>query len=247
LGVGVLNETDIIAWGEEARGPVSGLLLAAGRGERMRPLTDAVAKPALLVGDKPLGAYGLQLLAELGGPIAINLSWLPYETRAALEPYAPPNTLWLMETPEPYGSAGTVAALLSALADTFVVLNADTLTDLRLTDLLATHLRVGAPVTLAVRRVDSGADLEIQDGRAQRYIDRRAEPHAAGAMYIGAAAFERDLVTRLLEPGKVAGLGEAVFAPLANRGEIAVHEHAGFALDVGTPERLAEARRLFNG
>jgi NDP-sugar pyrophosphorylase family protein len=212
----------------------------------MRPLTDALAKPALLVGDKPLGAYGLQLFAELGGPIAVNLSWLRYETRAALEPYAPPNTLWFMETPEPYGTAGTVAALLSALADTFVVLNADTLTDLRLTDLLATHLRVGAPVTLAVRRVDSGADLEIQDGRAQRFIDRRDEPHTAGAMYIGAAAFERDLVAPLLQPGKVAGLSEAVIAPLANRGEMAVHEHAGFALDVGTPEKLMEASRIFS-
>jgi len=221
------------------------LLLAAGRGERMRPLTDSVAKPALLVGDKPLGAYGLKLVAELGGRVAVNLSWLADETKAVLGPFAPPNTLWLVEAPEPYGTAGTVAALLSDLAATFVVLNADTLTDLRLSDLLGTHRRMEVPATLAVRRVTARADLEIHGGRALRYIDRRAEPRASGAMYIGAAAFERDLIAPRLEPGKVAGLGEALFRPLAERGEIAVHEHAGFALDVGTPERLAEARRMF--
>jgi len=224
-------------------GAVVGLLLAAGRGRRLRPLTDAVAKPALLVGGKPLGAYGLELLAELGGRVAVNLSWLPDQTRTILEPYVPPDTLWLVESPEPYGTAGTVAGLLPVLADTFVVVNGDSLMNLRPADLLATHRRVAASATLAVHHVTSGADLEIVDDWAVRYIDRRADPAASGAVYIGVAAFERRMIAPLLEPGRVAGLGEAVFRPLAERGELAVHVHHGFALDVGTPERLAEARR----
>jgi NDP-sugar pyrophosphorylase family protein len=211
----------------------------------MRPLSDSVAKPALPIGDKPLGAYGLRLLAELGGRVAVNLSWLPDATRVALEPYAPPNTLWFVEAPEPYGTAGTVAALLPALASTFVVLNADLLTNLQLTELLSTHRRLAAPATLAVKQVDTGADLEIHNGRALRFVDRRAEPDFPGAMYLGAAALERDLVAPLLELGETAGLAESLIKPLANRGEIAVHEHAGFAMDIGTPDRLAEARRLF--
>ena len=222
-----------------------GLLLAAGRGERMRPLTDSIAKPALVVGDRPLGAYGLLLLAELGGRLAVNLSWFADETRTALEPYAPPDTLWFVETPEPYGTAGTVAALLSDLASTFVVFNADLVTDLRVRDLLATHRHIGAPATLAVRPVVTGADLEVRNGLAHRFVDRRAEPNRAGAMYIGVAVLERDLVAPLLTAGEVLGLAETVFQPLADHGDVAVHEHAGVALDVGTPERLAEARRMF--
>ena len=224
---------------------IVGVLFAAGRGERMRPLSDSVAKPALPLGDRPLGAYGLRMLAGLGGRAAVNLSWLPDATRAALEPFAPPDTLWLVEAPEPYGTAGTVAALLPVLASTFIVLNADLLTDLRLAELLSTHRRMGAPATLAVVRVTAGADLEIHNGRALRFVDRRTEPDTPGAMYIGAAVLERDLIAPLLPgPGRVAGLGAVVIKPLADRGEIAVHEHAGLALDIGTPERLAEARRV---
>jgi mannose-1-phosphate guanylyltransferase len=211
----------------------------------MRPLTDSVAKPALLVGDRPLAAYGLQLLSELGGRLAVNLSWFAGTARRALEPYAPPNTLWLVESPEPYGTAGTVAALLPELADTFVVFNGDLLTDLRLGVLLATHRREAAPATVAVRSVPSGADLEVHDGRATRFIDRRVQGDEPGALYIGAAVIERDHVAPLLQPGKIAGLGEAVIKPLADRGELAVHEHSGYAIDVGTPAQLSRARRMF--
>ena len=220
------------------------MLLAAGRGERLRPLTDGVAKAAVVVGDRPLGAYGLAKLSELGAPPAVNLSWLAEATRAALEPYAPPGTVWLVESPEPYGTAGTLAALLPRLAPTFVTLNADVLTDLSPDELLATHQRVGAAATVAVRQVNSAADLAVSGDRATRFIDRRAEPGAPGFAFIGMAAFERDGVAPLLEPGKIAGIGEAILRPLAQSGELAVHLHKGDALDVGTPERLAEARRI---
>ncbi len=226
---------------------IVGILLAAGRGKRLRPLTDSVAKPALMVGDKPLGAYGLEMLKELEGRLAVNLSWLPEPTKEALAPFAPPDTLWLIEPPEPFGTAGTVAELLPQLAPTFVVANADAITDLNVNDLLETHRRLKAPATVASRRVDEGADLQVGDERAVRFIDRRTEPNAAGHLYIGVAAFDRDRVAHLLEPGKVAGLGEAVLKPLAEQGELAVHEHAGSALDVGTPERLEAARRFVAG
>lgn len=229
---------------EVAESGLGAVLFAAGRGERMRPATDTVPKPALRVKGKPLGAYGLESLRVLGAPILVNLSWLPEIGRAALEPYAPPGTRWLLEEPRAYGTAGTLAAVVEDLAATFVTLNADTLTDLRPEDLLATHRRIGAPATVAVVPVEVRADLEIDGERAVRFIDRRAEPGAPGFLFIGMAAFERDALAPLLEPGKVAGLGEVVLRPLAERGELAVHVHDGYALDVGTHERLEDARRL---
>lgn len=61
------------------------MLLAAGRGERMRPLTDTVPKPLLIVGGRPLIAWHLAALARAGiREVVINLSWLGEKLRAAL-------------------------------------------------------------------------------------------------------------------------------------------------------------------
>jgi N-acetyl-alpha-D-muramate 1-phosphate uridylyltransferase len=61
------------------------MVLAAGRGERMRPITDSLPKPLLRVGGRPLIAWHLQALARAGvREVIINLSWLGAQLRAAL-------------------------------------------------------------------------------------------------------------------------------------------------------------------
>ena len=60
----------------QAGSPLRAMILAAGRGERMRPLTDAVPKPLLAVGGKPLIQYHIESLAAVGvREIVINLAW----------------------------------------------------------------------------------------------------------------------------------------------------------------------------
>ena len=61
------------------------MILAAGRGERMRPLTDSLPKPLLLLGGKPLIAWHLEALARAGlAEVVVNLSWQGQALRAAL-------------------------------------------------------------------------------------------------------------------------------------------------------------------
>jgi len=65
--------------------PVRAMILAAGRGERMRPLTDATPKPLLAVGGKPLIQYHIESLATAGvREIVINLAWKGAQLREAL-------------------------------------------------------------------------------------------------------------------------------------------------------------------
>src|SRR6185312_11484952 len=66
------------------------MVLAAGRGERMRPLTDSTPKPLLPVAGKPLIVYHLEALARAGiRDVVINLSWLGEQIRERLGNGAP--------------------------------------------------------------------------------------------------------------------------------------------------------------
>ncbi len=216
------------------------VLFAAGRGERLRPLTNDVPKPCLPLLDIPLAAWGLGTLLSFGaGSVVINTAYRAAQVAAGLEPYAG-DARFVIEKPHPYGTAGTLAALRGDFGRRVLTWNADELSDLHPSDLMATHGRLGAPATLAVVPVGAGADLELSGDTASAFVDRRARPVASGARYIGVAVFDR-AVLDLLSPTRPLGLAEALIEPLVARGEVAVHRHGGYALDVGTPERYLQA------
>ena len=213
---------------------VAAVLFAAGRGQRLRPLTDEVAKPALPLLDVPLAAFGLRRLFEAAPAVVVNVRHLPGSVTAAVAPYVTGESRLdsLYETPEAYGTAGTLVALKERLTSPFLTWNADLLTDLSAVELLAAHVQSGAPATVAVAEVDGGADFELHGGRAIGFVDRRAGS-AAGGVFLGAAAFDRSVLEAL--PGtRPLGLGETVLASLARSGELAVVRHAGYWRDVGT-------------
>ena len=217
---------------------MTGILLAAGIGERLRPLTGSIPKPALPLLDIPLGAWGLRSILEATNDVVVNASYSSDIVFGALAPYGEFETL--DEGDEPWGTGGTLSALRGRISDTALVCNGDSLTDVSAERLLAEHRRTGAAATLAVRSVDAGADLVIEKDRATAFIDRRSEPNTAGARYVGVAAFEARTLT-LLPDSRPSGLAESLLRPLAESGQIHVYDSSGYALDVGTVARYLEA------
>ena len=222
-------------------GLVRSLLLAAGRGKRLRPLTDVTPKPVVPLLDVPLAAFALPRLVAAVAPVAMNLSHLAPRAQEALRPFVVGKPVEiLLEPAEPFGSGGTVANLRDRLDRWLLTYNSDLLSDIDLAALLREHERGGAQATLAVREVKRGADFELNRGRALRFIDRRERADAAGAMFLGVGVFSKDALD-LLPDRKPLGLGESLIAPLVIEGEAAVFRHNGYALDVGTLERYLQA------
>jgi mannose-1-phosphate guanylyltransferase len=217
---------------------IGSVLFAAGRGERLRPLTDVIPKPALPILDIPVGAGALKALLQVAPPVAVNVSHLGDLVESALRPFAPPGTLEIFAEPAvPYGTAGTLRELREHLGARVVTCNADVMTDLDPAALVATHDRLGAAATVAVRRVDNGADFVADGDAAGRFLDRRSESDRSGVAFIGMAVFETSALD-LLPKSLPAGLGEALLRPLVERGEVALHVHDGYAADIGTPARF---------
>lgn len=221
-------------------GLVRSVLLAAGRGKRLRPLTDQLPKPAVPLLDVPLAAYALARLAPIAPPVVMNLSHLAERAREALHPYLSSASVEIMMEPaEPFGSGGTLAVLRERVAESLLTYNSDLLSDLDLDGFVAAHRRLGALATLAVREVEEGADLAVDGDRAARFIDRRRRQDSRGALYLGVAMFQRDALN-LLSDDKPLGLGESLIAPLVAASQVAVFRHDGYALDVGTLERYLQ-------
>lgn len=213
------------------------MLLAAGIGSRLQPLTDAVPKAGLPLLDVPLAAWGLADLRRLGGPIIMNLSRNHEVVRAALGSGLDGVEV-SVEVPEPLGSATTIAALQDRFSGPVVTRNADLLSSLSSVDVVRTHLRSGALATIAIQPVARGADLVGSDG-SLRLVDRRVED-VPGHRFLGVSVFEPAALA-LAESGGPRDLASGLLAHLIARGEITTYEHDGYALDVGTPGRYLEA------
>jgi len=226
------------------------LIFAAGKGERMRPLTERTPKPLLEVAGKPLIAWHLEKLSALGvHEVVINTSWLAQ----CFEPALGNGSRWGLrlrysyEGPEPLETGGGMQHALKLLGDApFILVNGDIWTDFDFARLpreprgLAHLLMVDNPT---------------QHPRGDYRLDDGGLLHAEGdskLTYSGIGVYRPALLDGWQQViGNVAGADENPprfkLAPLlqaAMRGGLVSGEHhAGRWTDVGTPERLAQLDR----
>lgn len=215
------------------------MILAAGRGERMRPLTDHCPKPLLPAADKPLIVYHLERLAAAGfKDIIINHAHLGEQLVAALGDGSGWG-LTITWSPEPVGAletAGGIRQALAHLADDndspFLVINGDIYCDwpiqpqtLSANDLAHLVLVDNPPQHL------SGDFVLIQD----RVIDQSdaAPPRTFAGIGFYRPSLFQDLVAG--QPAKLAPLLRTAMA----EGRVSGEHYAGRWEDVGTPQRLA--------
>jgi MurNAc alpha-1-phosphate uridylyltransferase len=209
------------------------MLLAAGRGERMRPLTDTIPKPLLQVAGRPLIVWHLLALARAGiREVVINLSWLGGQLRSALGDGQDLglSIRWSDEGAIPFETGGGIFHALPLLGtEPFLVVNADIWTDLdfaRLQLPAAAHAHLVLVANPAHHpRGDFGLD-------GDRVVNRDSDR----LTYSGVGVYSPEFFAGC-------SAGRFPLLPLLNRaiaasrlrGEV----HRGQWCDVGTAERLA--------
>jgi len=215
------------------------MILAAGRGERMRPLSDRTPKPLLEVGGKALVARLIEALAAAGfRELVVNHAWLGERLERTLgdgRRFA----ARIRYSPEPEGALGTAGGIHRALPllgeGPFLAVNGDIVTDFPFA-----RLRDRAPAGLAhLVLTDNPAHHARGDfGLAAGRVDPDASPRLT---FTGIGVYRRELFADL-RPGRHA-LGP-LLATAAARGQVSGERYRGLWLDVGTPARLAQAHEL---
>lgn len=163
------------------------MVLAAGLGTRLKPITYGIPKPMVPVIDRPCMAHLLTLVAKHGFTDAVaNLHYYPETIREYFgdgSAYGV-NLKYNLE-PELLGTAGGVRAVRDMLTDgdePFLIISGDALTDIDLTALIERHKSAGGIATLTVKRVDDtreyGVVLHDEDGRITGFQEKPAPEDA---------------------------------------------------------------------
>jgi N-acetyl-alpha-D-muramate 1-phosphate uridylyltransferase len=211
------------------------MLLAAGRGERMRPLTDARPKPLLDAGGKPLVVWHLERIAAAGiRDVVINLSWLGEMIAAELGDGSRFG-LRIQYSREPWPALETGGGLLQALPllgdAPFLLVNGDVFTDIAFE-----ALRI-APDDLAQLVLVPNPEHN-QKGDFWLSANGRIQAEGGERLTYSGVALLRPALFEGAQPGRFPLLPWLLRALEAGR--LGGQRHAGEWLDIGTPQRLTE-------
>jgi MurNAc alpha-1-phosphate uridylyltransferase len=210
------------------------MVLAAGRGERMRPLTDARPKPLLEVGGRPLIAWHLAALARAGiAEVIINLSWRGEQLRAALGDGAAfgVRIRYSEEGAVALETGGGIFQALPLLGPgPFLVVNGDVWTDLDFGQLALERDAQAHLVLVPNPPQHPRGDFALQ-------AERVTQQEAGRFTYSGIGLYRPEFFS-----GCTAG--KFPLLPLLTRaiaaGQVRGHLYPGQWWDVGTPQRLAQ-------
>lgn len=219
------------------------MILAAGRGERLRPLTDLLPKPLLQVGGKPLVQYHVEKLVAAGfRQLIINSSWLGH----LLEDFLGDGSAWGCEIqwsrePEALETAGGIMQALPLLGEApFAVVNGDIWTDYSLSRLRQVSLSEKCEAHLVM--VDNppqhpAGDFLLQAGGQLQAAAAVTNPDSQALTYAGVGVYSASFFP-------AGGVGKLPLRPLLDqameRGVLSGEYYRGRWCDVGTAARLAE-------
>jgi mannose-1-phosphate guanylyltransferase len=225
------------------------VVLVGGEGTRLRPLTLSTPKQMLPVVGVPMIERVLGQLSAHGVDEAVlSLGYLPDAfMKAYPDGEAAGVRLTYAVEPEPLDTAGAVrfAAKFAGIAETFVVVNGDVLTDLDLTGLVAFHRAHGAEGTIALHPVADPSAFGVvptdDDGRVTAFVEKPPRDEApTNEINAGTYVLETSVLDRIPDGGRVS-IERETFPAMARDRRLFARADDGYWLDTGTPSAYLEA------
>lgn len=224
------------------------MIMAAGVGSRLMPLTATVPKPMVPMANRPLMENILGILREHGfNRIIANLHCHGPLIKGHFRDGKDFGVeLYYSEEEELAGTAGGVKRCAWFLQDTFVVMSGDALTDVDLTELVAAHRQKGALATIALKPMEDvenyGVVITDETGRIRSFQEKpRREEALSRVVNTGIYVFEPEIF-QYIPPGEFYDFGRQVFPALVRAGApFYGHVIDRYWCDVGNIEAYRQA------
>jgi NDP-sugar pyrophosphorylase family protein len=227
------------------------ILLAGGKGTRLRPLTIHTPKPIVPIFERPFLHYQLDLLRRVPEIDQVILS-LNYQPRRIEEIFGDGSESGLriryVVEPSPLGTAGAVRYAGESLRESVVVFNGDVLTEVDLASVIRLHRERRARATIVLTPVENpmayGLVETDGDGNVTRFLEKPSPDEiTCDTINAGIYILEPDTFDRI--PADTPwSIERSYFPSLIERGETFVaHVYRGYWIDIGTPEKYVQVHR----
>jgi len=227
------------------------ILLAGGKGTRLRPLTIHTPKPIVPIFNRPFLHYQIDLVKQVPEIDEVILS-LNYQPRRIEEIFGDGSDVGIkiryVVEPVPLGTAGAIKYAGDQLTESVVVFNGDVLTQVDLAAVLRLHRERRAKATIVLTPVDNPSAYGLvetdPDGNIRRFLEKpKPEEITTNHINAGIYVLEPDTFDRI--PSDVSWSIERSFFPsLIERGETFVaYVYNGYWIDIGTPEKYMQVHR----
>ncbi len=223
--------------------PLDAVIMAGGRGERLRPLTDTTPKPLLPVGDKPIIEHNVDRLISYGvRNLSITVKYLGEQLEAFFgDGSAKGARIGYTREDAPLGTMGALALVEGLEHDTVLVMNSDLLTDIDFEDFYDSFIASGAemavasvpynvPVPYAVLEVDDERILSFKEKPTYTY-------YSNGGIYL----LKRSLIARIPVGGHY-NATDLMEGLIAEGRKVSHYPLLGYWLDVGKHEDYRKAQ-----
>ncbi len=232
------------------------ILLAGGKGTRLRPLTIHTPKPIVPIFDRAFLHYQIDLLRQLPEIDEVILS-LNYQPRRIEEIFGDGagtgvRIRYVVE-PAPLGTGGAIRFASQGITDTIVVFNGDVMTSVDVKSVVAMHRERGAKATIVLTPVDNPSAYGLveteADGSVRRFLEKPgADEITCDTINAGIYVLEPDTFDRI--PKDVSySIERGYFPSLVERSEpFFAYVDRGYWIDIGTPEKYIQVHRdMFDG
>lgn len=223
------------------------VILAGGKGVRLRPYTTSLPKPLVPIGDRySILEIVLTQLADQGfTDVTLAIGHLGHLIRS----FVGDGSRWglsvqYLDEDRPLGTMGPVLRLVHQLPEHVLVMNGDVLTDMDYAKLLSEHRRSERPLTIATYQREVNIDFGVLDVESERVVAFREKPTHHYRVSMGVYGVSTASLSRY-SPGRPFGFDDLVLDLLARNTPPASFAFEGFWLDIGRPDDYDRANHEF--